>query len=214
MTARSLAPAAMAGAPVAFAGVLLLHPNGGSDFADLVARDPTRWIGVHLAGALFLPLMALVVWRLVRGLDGRAARVARVALPVFVVAYGTWEALVGIAAGVMTREGGPAVAGAVNALATDPVVGELGVINAIGALAWLVAIWAAVVALRQAGVGAVALVPLALAALMVQHPPPVGPAVLVGLGFAAWSIERLRFGAAASRPRRLARHRPATTRRA
>jgi hypothetical protein len=50
--------------------------------------------------------MALVIWQLIRDLPGRAATVARVALPV----YGLYEALVGIATGIAADAGSAATA--------------------------------------------------------------------------------------------------------
>ena len=54
----------------------------------------------HYGAAILFPAMALVVWLLIRGLSGRAATVAKVALPVFVVFYAVYEAVLGIADGL------------------------------------------------------------------------------------------------------------------
>jgi hypothetical protein len=47
---------------------------------------------------LFIPLMGVAVYLLVRGLEGTAASVSRVSLVLFVVFYTVWEALTGSAA--------------------------------------------------------------------------------------------------------------------
>ncbi len=195
MTSRAL----LAGAPLAFAVLLMFHPVGGDDFAGLVSDNVTPWLVVHVGAAALFSLMAYLVWLQLRGICGRAATVARVALPVFAVFYGTWEALTGIAAGVLGDEANAAsgaardgVSEAIDRLATDPIAGELGLFNSIGSLAWIVALSAAVVALHGAGVRRSALVLLGLGAMMVMHVPPIGPLALACLSAAGLLIERER----------------------
>ena len=64
----------------------------------------TAWLVVHLGMVVFIPLMAGVVYLLVRGIESTAARVCRIALVLFVVSYGAWEALVGIGTGILVDE--------------------------------------------------------------------------------------------------------------
>ena len=141
--------------------------------------------------------MAWVVWQMIRGIPGRAAAIARVALPVFAVGYGVFEAVFGIASGIIAQEGNAAdgagrqaLADTVNRIATHPVVGEFGVFNSIGAVAWIVAVSAALIALKGVGVRRGALVLLGIGTLMVQHVPPIGPVALVCLSAASVLIER------------------------
>ena len=195
----------LAGALLAFAGLMLAHPVGDSDFASGVADNVTAWLVVHVGAAVLFPLMAYLVWLLLRGIAGRAALVARVALPVFAVFYGVWETLTGIATGVMADEANgtsgaarEAVMSAINTMATHPIAGEMGVFNSIGSIAWVVAISAAVVALHGVGVQRSALVPLGLGAMMVMHIPPIGPVALVCLSAAGLLIERRRHSAVAA----------------
>ena len=126
-------------------------------------------------------------------------RLGRNALPVFAVAYGVWEALVGIASGILVQEGEAAggaghraLADAVERITTHPAVGDLGVFNSVGSIAWLVAISAAIVALHRAGAGRAGLVLLAIATFIVMHAPPIGPAALLCLSAAGWLLERRR----------------------
>lgn len=187
----------LAGAPLAFAALLMLHPTGEGDFYAFVAADTTPWLIVHVGAAVLFPTMAFVVWQLIRGIPGRAAAVSRVALPVFAVSYGVFEVLLGIASGILAQEGNAAsgagrraLAGAVDRIASHPVVGELGVFNSVGALAWIVAVSAAIVALNGTGVRRGPLVLLGIGALMVQHVPPIGPLALICLSAAGMLIER------------------------
>src|SRR5215208_6499335 len=85
-------------------------------------------------GAVLFPLMGYVVWLLIRDVPGRAARIARIALPVYAVVYSSWEAMFGIATGVVAQQGNglggaerDGVAAALNAFPTHPVIGESGV---------------------------------------------------------------------------------------
>lgn len=191
--------ALLVGAPVAFAGLLMAHPTGEGSFSAVVAANTTPWLVVHVGAAVLFPLMAYVVWLMLRGVEGRAARTARVALPVFAVFYGVWEALMGIATGIVAQEGNAATGAASTALAetveriaTHPIAGELGVFNSVGSLAWVVGVSAALVALHGAGVRRGALVLLGIGAMMVMHVPPIGPVALVCLSLAGLLIERER----------------------
>jgi len=184
-------------APLAFAALLMLHPMGGSDFAALVSDDLTPWLAVHYGGAVLFPLMGYVVWQLIRDLPGRAATVARVAIPVYAVFYGAYEAMVGLATGITTQQGDEltgaerdGVAEAVNAIAAHPIVGEGGLFSTLGGLAWITVMTGAIMALRAAGVRTSALVLLGVGTLMVLHIPPIGPIALVCLSGAVLMIVR------------------------
>jgi hypothetical protein len=189
------------GAPLAFAALLTWHPMGTGDLFDEVSANVTPWLMVHYGGAVFFPLMALVVWLLIRDVPGRAATVARVALPVYAVFYTVWETIFGIGIGIIADAGnglsGAEREGAAEAVAnivSSPIVGEMGVLVSVGSLAWWTAIAGAVMALKQAGVRRAALVLLGLGGLMAWH-VPIGPPALVCLSAAAYMIERHRASA-------------------
>ena len=198
MTHTTALRAFLVGAPLAFAALLALHPMGTGDMFDGVSENVTRWLIVHYGGAVGFPLMALVIWLLIRDLPGRAATVARVALPVYAVFYGVYEALFGIATGIIAgaghdlrgaeREG---AAAAVDAIISSPLVGEPGVFVSVGSIAWWVAISGAIVALKNAGFRRSTLVLFGLGGLMAFH-VPIGPPALVCLSIAAYMIERRR----------------------
>jgi hypothetical protein len=203
------------GAPLAFAALLTRHPMGAGDFYTAVSESSGAWLAVHFGSAILFPLMALVVWLLIRDLPGRAAAVSRWALPVFAVLYGVWETMFGIANGMIARAGsdlGPAArrgtSAAFDSIVGSPLVGELSVFNALGSAAWLTAVVGAIVALKRAGVRTTALVLLGIGGMMVMHVPPIGPVALVCLSGAALLVERHR-AAAAAMPR-LARPRAAS----
>jgi hypothetical protein len=93
------------GVPLAWAVLLLFHPTGdGEDFYPIVRDQVTAWITVHVGTLLFVPLIAAVVYVLLRGVEGTAAHVGRVALAPFVLFYAAWEALIGIGVGILADE--------------------------------------------------------------------------------------------------------------
>jgi hypothetical protein len=177
------------GVPLAWAILLLFHPKGEPDTIYQNLQDEvTRMLVVHIGMLLFIPLMAVVVYLLLRGLEGTAARVGRIALVPFVVFYSAWEALQGIGNGVLVNEvnGFPELDRGtreelVQGFAEHPLVSDLGVFAILGGLGLIVALIAAGVALhRHAGAPLSVAVLLGLSGFLISaHPPPFGP---VGLG--------------------------------
>ena len=184
-------------APLAWAALLLFHPLGSGEVYDLLRDQVTRWQVVHVGTLLFIGLMGLAVFTLVRDLPGRAARVARFGAGTFVVFYGAWEAVAGLAAGAIAqhtnslpaaeRAGG---ADAIQSLYESPIVGDFGLLGSLGSLGWVTAVLAAAVALRTTGASRLAVGLLGVSALAVQHPPPVGPIALACFAAAVLLIYR------------------------
>ena len=105
---------------------------------------------------VFIPLMGVAVYLLLRGVEGAAARVSQVALVLFVLVYGAWEALVGIGSGILVNEinGLPegeraTTAGLVEDYNDNVLIRAFGVLGSIGSLAFITAMIAAGVALRS-----------------------------------------------------------------
>jgi hypothetical protein len=179
----------LTGVPLLWAILLLFHPTGdGDEYYPIVKDDITAWMTVHIGMMLFIPLMAGVVFLLLRGVTGPAALVSRIALAPFVVFYGAYETLVGLGSGILASE--------VNALpeaetATgakliqefneSKLLADPGVLNSIGTVALVVAAVAAGIALyRRAGAPLAVPILLGLSApLVATHPPPYGPIGLV-----------------------------------
>lgn len=188
--ARAFSPAEVAflcGVPLLWGILLLFHPGGeGTEVSYLELQDKvTAWMVVHIGMMFFIPLMAVVVYLLLRGVEGTAANVSRIALVPFVLFYSTWEALQGIGVGILVDEVNAlpqaerAATGAdlVPDFADNILIRNFGVFGNIGSLALIIALIAAGVALRRHA-GA----PLAVAALLgvsgfliTAHPPPYGP---------------------------------------
>jgi hypothetical protein len=186
--ARRFSPHELAfliGVPLLWGILLLFHPGGEGTEIYLDARDNvTAFMVVHLGMMLFIPLMAVVVYLLLRGIEGTAARVSRLALVPFVIFYSAWEVAQGIAVGILVEDvnGLPEADRALGAdliqdFAENVLIGPFGVFGTIGSLGLITATIAAGVALRKRA-GA----PLAVAALLgvsglliTVHPPPYGP---------------------------------------
>jgi hypothetical protein len=181
----------MIGVPLAWAVLLLFHPTGEGEAITYgeVHDQVTAWLVVHLGMMIFIPLMAVAVYLLVRGIEGTAARVTRIALVPFVVVYGAYEVLLGVGVGILVEDvngfaGGDRVAGAalVNEFADNVLIrGGLSILSSIGAVAFITAMIAAGLALRR-HTGARLAVPILLGLsgfLITAHPPPFGPIGLV-----------------------------------
>jgi lysylphosphatidylglycerol synthetase-like protein (DUF2156 family) len=185
--------------PLVLAVVLWFHPPGGEHGVyEGVRHDVGDWLFVHTAFLFFMPLMALAVFLLLRGLQGRAATVSRISLIVFLVFYTAYEVTVGLGTGILVdyANGLPAseqavVADAIQYYNEDNVLGDPVSVSLIaGLLGWMVAMVSAAVAFRRAGAGWPLTLLVGLSALFAIHPPPVGPAALVCFAAAAVLIER------------------------
>jgi hypothetical protein len=173
------------GVPLLWAILLLFHPGGEGDEIYLDVQDNvTRFLVVHIGMMLFIPLMGAAVYLLLRGVEGTAAWVSRIALVPFVVFYSAWEVLQGIGVGILANElnglaqAEPALReDLVQDFAEHPLIGPFGVFGSIGPMGLIVAAIAAGLALyRQAGAPVSVPVLLAIAALLITaHPPPYGP---------------------------------------
>ena len=177
------------GVPLLWAVLLLFHPGGEGTEIYLDAQDKvTPFLVVHIGMMIFIPLMAVAVLLLLRGVEGTAARVSRIALVPFVVFYSAWEVLQGIGVGILVNElkGLPQADQAlredlVQDFAEHVLIGPFGVFVSIGSIGLIVAAIAAGVALyRHAGAPVSVPVLLGISGMLITvHPPPYGP---TGLG--------------------------------
>jgi hypothetical protein len=180
----------LVGVPLAWAVLLLFHPTGeGEAITYAEVRDEvTAWLTVHLGMMVFIPLMAVAFYLLVRGIEGTAARVCRIALVPFVVFYGAFELLLGVGTGILVNDVNELAAGqrAVGAALVDEfadniLIRSFGVFVSLGNLAIVTAAIAAGVALRRQAAAPLS-VPILLGLsgfLITAHPPPFGPIGLV-----------------------------------
>ena len=190
--------AILIGSPVAFSGLLWLHPMVG-DWEGL-QNATTRFQAVHVGMVLTFCLIAVGMHVLLEGLRGRAAAVARVALIPFAAFYIPYLAFEGFAIGALGQElnGLPAAdrdavaARLIEDLARNPIMGEPGIFWAVGSTAWIVVVVATVLAFRRAGAPARLQVLLGASALIAGHTPPLGPIGLLCFAAASWMVLRHR----------------------
>jgi hypothetical protein len=175
------------GVPLAWAGLLWFHPDVPPDNVYGGLRDEvTTYQIVHVGTLIFIGLMGLALYMLVRDLPGKAASISRLAIGPFVLLYGAYETVIGLAVSALVQHANdapagqrPAVSDAIQAVGNDVIVGDPGVLTSVGALAWITAVIAATVAVRRASAPILATLLLGLSLVVVSHPPPIGPIGLV-----------------------------------
>jgi hypothetical protein len=192
------------GVPLLWGILLLFHPVG-DDFYTAISENLNRWLTVHVGTMLFIPLMAGVMLLLLRGIDGTAAWIGRIAVAVFAVVYLVFEALVGIGAGLLVDnlDGVPASerAGVVEDYTESRLIT---VFETVGSAGWIFAAIAAAVALSRRADGrrsvAVVLLLVLSAVPITFHVTPFGPVGLAMFIAAVLLIVRDRSGASAPGP--------------
>jgi hypothetical protein len=175
------------GVPLAWAVLLWFHPDvpDPDDVYGGLRDDATTYLIVHVGTLVFIGLMGVALYMLIRDLPGKAATVSRLAIGPFVLFYSAWETVIGLATGVLVEHANdspagerPAISDAIQALGDNAIVGETGILSIVGGLAWITAVIAAAVAIRGAGAPVLATVLLGLSLVVISHPPPIGPAGL------------------------------------
>jgi hypothetical protein len=189
-------------APLLWVVIALLHPGGIGDepapYAG-IADDANKWIFVHFSQLVLTPLVGLGVWMLLDGIQSAAATLARAFLVVWMVFFSAFDAIAGIAVGVLTRhanslagEERDAVVGAIDFLFQESRLAggdNYSVLGILGQFSWVALVLAAIVALRRAGVSRVIVGATLLSLLFAAH---AGYPAAVGL-VALFVAELLRF---------------------
>jgi hypothetical protein len=186
------------GVPLAWAVLLWFHPDVDPNhvYADL-REDVVAYQVVHAGTLVFIGLIGVALYLLVRDLPGRAATISRLAIGPFVLFYAAYESVIGLAIGALVQHGNdapvrqrPAVADTIQSLGDNVIVGDPGVVAMVGSLAWIVAVVAAAIAYRHVGAPLLATIVLALSFMVVSHPPPIGPIGLVCFASAVGLLAR------------------------
>ena len=186
------------GVPLAWGVLLLFHPAGDSLF-EAASSNTTAWLTVHLGTMIFIPLLATVLFVVLRRFDGTAALVSRIALAVFAIVYLAFEMLVGIGVGLLVDTSAPEAV--VDAYGDSSI---LAVIETVGSLAWLVAVIAAGIAMfnrahTRTSIAVVLLFVISAPGIVI-HVSPVGPIALVLLVIALWLVMHERAPVAEEQP--------------
>ena len=181
------------GTPLALAILEIFHPQPGGVGESVEQGGWFMWF--HIIQVPLIGLIALAVYLLTEGLEGRAVRVSRWAIGVFAVFFSAYDAAAGIATGYALRNAQGLPAGAqeavYEAVKDMPGLSLIFGLSIVGTLGWVVALIAAAIALRRAGAprGPVVLLILAGVFLMGGHPYPYGT-LAFGCFFlaAAWLV--------------------------
>ena len=199
-------------APVLWGVIAILHPGGVGDEPapyEGIADEANKWILVHFSQLVLTPIIAVGVWMMVDGIQSVAATVARAFLIIWTVFFSAFDAIAGIAVGVLTRhanalagEERDAVVGAIDFLFRDSRLAggnNFSVLGNLGQFSWVVLVIAATVALWRAGASRLVVGATVLSVLFATH---AGYMAAVGL-IALFVAELLTFRArgAASTPR-------------
>ena len=167
------------GAPFALAILEIFHPERPSSASEAVEQG-VWFMWFHFIQVPLIGLIALAVYLLVDGLEGRAVSVSRWAIGVFAVFFSAYDAAAGIGTGYALRNAQGLSAGAQEAIYEAvkdmPVVSLIFGLSVVGSLAWVVSLVAAAVALRRSGasLGPCILLILAGVFLLGGHPYPAG----------------------------------------
>jgi len=167
------------GAPLALAILEIFHPERPNSASEAVEQG-VWFMWFHFIQLPLIGLMALAVYLLTEGLEGRAVMVSRWSIGVFAVFFSAYDAAAGIGTGYALRNAQGLSAGAQEAIYEAvkdmPVLSLIFGLSIVGTLGWVVALIAAARALRRAGasLGPFILLILAGVFLMGGHPYPAG----------------------------------------
>ena len=145
------------GAPLALALLELFHArNLEPTVYQALSLGVNRWLVVHVAQLILFGLMGLAIYLLVEGYEGPGATVCRVSAGVFVLFYGAFDVLAGIAPGILIKSASdaseeelPGFEAATQAVFESAEVGGFAFLKVIGETGWFVAVMSAVIVLSR-----------------------------------------------------------------
>ncbi|WP_089789850.1 hypothetical protein [Natronobacterium haloterrestre] len=184
------------GGPVGAAVAMWFHPHAGHDVYASLSAVADTFVVIHVLLFASLATIAMGLYFLSSGYRGLSATLARAGTGVFGFFYLGYVAIVGVAKGLLIREGRtlPAeqqagVAEAVQYLHTEPLLFAAGVIGAVG---YLVAVGALAVVLYRADAPRVPLALLVASSVAIgaHH----GPLAVAGMGSFVVAVGWLEFG--------------------
>jgi hypothetical protein len=168
--------AVLFGAPLGYIVLGLVHPMGDLEVGDAAGL----YILLHVVQPLLIALIAYGLWLLVDGLESTAASLVRYALVPYLIVYSMFDAVAGIATGLIVQEAnGMSAADQAAVQRMMDGIGEHPVLVAlwIGAgVSWLVpAVAAAMAVRRRVPRWVTAAMILGAVVFAVGHPLPTGP---------------------------------------
>lgn len=173
--------------PVLWMGVALIHPNADpKNPAATLAGHVDTWILVHVAQLFLAAGLAVLLSTLIRARTGRAATLARVTMPVYLVMFAAFESVVGLAAGLILKHD-PSNGPAVESLIGNGIVGDFSLISQVAQAALLTVLLSTALVLRRAGGSRLVWWPMVGGVLLATH---MGPAAAIGLAAIAFAADQ------------------------
>jgi hypothetical protein len=175
-SARRKSALVLLAAPLLWLAPAMLHPVG-DPYAG-IANETDRWLFVHLAQLALVPFLGALVWMLLAGLESTAGRIARAALVAWGAFFSAFDAVAGIATGVLSRHANSLAGGerdgviaAIDYLFDDSKLagGGFSVLGNLGHGAWMVVAIAGAVAFHQAGARRAVVVGMLLSVAFAAH---------------------------------------------
>lgn len=174
--------------PVVWVVVALVHPQGSGELYEGLRDEVGLWIGVHLVQPVLAIGLAAILWILLLGKRGTAAKVARCAIPVWLVSFTIFDSIAGLASGLAIRHanalGGAEQTGAASTaqyMLDNHFAGSISPVWLIQATALVTMIIATALALRSAGASRGLFVAVLVGALHVFHAGPISAVGLVAI---------------------------------
>ena len=178
-------------APLLWIALAFVHPDSEDQISNALADSANRWIFVHSAQLVLTPLLAAGVWMMLGGIESIAARVARIALPFWMVFFSAFDAIAGLASGVLVRhatslagEEQENVNAAIDFMFHDSQFAAgstISVLSALGQGTWIIVAIATTVALYRAGASRLVVSATLVSVLFMLHagfPAAIGLAAL------------------------------------
>jgi len=173
-TSTTIAAVVLATVCVAWVVVALIHPT------SLTNDDAPMWMVVHIAQLVFAPIIALGILALLKGVEGPAVTVARGAAVFWAAWFSAYDAVAGIATGILI--GGDARAAGEYLYAHDLITG----LGWVAPVMWLLVVIPAGLALL-ASRPKVTCFALFVSAMVFTHAGPPAAVGFAALAVAMWT---------------------------
>ena len=183
--------------PLVWVVVALVHPQGNGDVYDYLDDKVALWLGVHFAQLVLALGLALAFWVLLLGRAGTAATFARLALPVWLVAFSAFDSVTGLASGLAVHHAngldGPEQAGAASTadyLVDNRFTADFSPLWLLQAVALLTVVIATALVLRSAGASRGLFVAMLVGVLLTFHAGAVAAIGLLSIAVAIFLAYR------------------------
>lgn len=140
------------GPPFVLGVLFLIHPDGSGGFDALLPIGDT-WLLLHIVMLPVLGLLGVSFYMLLQEYSGTMATVGRVGVAIYMTFYIAFEAIAGIATGLMVHDGHALSAEQQGGVAAvlETLVGPSVVLGFVGSLGALIAVVSAGLLLRRSG---------------------------------------------------------------